>query len=180
MGYPPNIDAARFIAQEIFPLVLNQFPAANLLIAGATPNAKVMALQSKNITVTGWLPDIRGSYASSRIFVAPMRIGTGLQNKLLEAMAMELPCISSTLANQALGAKENVEILIGNTAEEYANHIISLLQNESLALALAQKGRNFVRKTFSWENSASKLEKLFHLGDSLIVNGKYLPGGRQG
>ena len=161
MGYPPNIDAARFIAKEIFPLVLKQFPAATLLIAGATPHAKVMALQASNISVTGWLPDIRDSYASSRIFIAPMRIGTGLQNKLLEAMAMELPCISSALANQALGARENEEILIGNTAEEYANHIISLLQNESLAFALAQKGRNFVRKTFSWENSALLLEKLF-------------------
>ena len=161
MGYPPNIDAARFIAEEIFPLVLKQFPTTTLLIAGATPHAKVKDLKTSNITVTGWLPDIRESYASSRIFIAPMRIGTGLQNKLLEAMAMELPCITSVLANQALGAKENEEILVGKSAGEYANHIIRLLQNEVFSLTLGQKGHSFVRKTFSWENSTSTLEKLF-------------------
>ena len=162
MGYPPNIDAARYIALEIFPLVLKQFPNATLLIAGATPHPKVMALQTSNITVTGWLADIRECYASSSIFIAPMRIGTGLQNKLLEAMAMQLPCITSALANQALGAKENEEILVGTTAGNYAEHIISLMQNESMANDLAQRGYDFVSKTFSWENSTSMLEELFN------------------
>jgi len=161
MGYPPNIDAACLIANEIFPMVLKQIPAATLLIAGANPHSKVQALQSPNINVTGWLPDIRESYASSRVFIAPMRIGTGLQNKLLEAMAMKLPCITSVLANQALGAKENEEILVGTSAEEYANHIIRLLQNETLAQNIAQNGHAFVKKQFSWENSTSILEGLF-------------------
>ncbi len=161
MGYPPNIDAARFIAGEIFPLVLKRFPAAKLLLAGASPHARVLALQSSNVTVTGWMPDIRSSYATSRIFIAPMRIGTGLQNKLLEAMAMELPCITSVLANQALGAEPETEILIGTSAEDYASHIIRLLQNEADALTLAQNGHAFVRKIFSWENSTLLLEKLF-------------------
>ena len=161
MGYPPNIDAARFIAEEIFPAVLKQFPKSTLLLAGANPNIKVQALQSSNITVTGWLPDIRNSYASSRIFIAPMRIGTGLQNKLLEAMAMELPCITSMLANQALGAKENEEILVGTTAEEYANHIKRLLQDKPKADSIAENGHAFVKRNFSWEGSAEMLEKLF-------------------
>lgn len=161
MGYPPNIDAARFIADEIFPQVLKQFPAATLLIAGANPHAKVLALQATNIVVTGWLPDIRESYGTSRIFIAPMRIGTGLQNKLLEAMAMELPCITSKLANQSLGAKENEEILIGDSAKEYANHIIQLLQDKQKADTLAQNGHAFVKKVFSWENSTAVLEGIF-------------------
>lgn len=162
MGYPPNIDAARFIAEEIFPLVLKQFPKATLLLAGANPHAKVQVLESSNITVSGWLSDIRDSYASSRVFIAPMRIGTGLQNKLLEAMAMEMPCITSILANQALGAKESEEILVGTTAEEYANHIINLLNDELQAGILAKKGHDFVKKSFSWENSTAVLEELFH------------------
>ena len=162
MGYPPNIDAARFIAEEIFPLVLKQFPAAKLLLAGATPHTRVLALKSKHITVSGWMPDIRESYASSRIFIAPMRIGTGLQNKLLEAMAMEIPCITSILANQALCAEENKEILIGSTAREYADHIIQLLQDEKYALSLARNGHVFVKKVFSWENSVTELETLFN------------------
>jgi sugar transferase (PEP-CTERM/EpsH1 system associated) len=161
MGYPPNIDAARFIAEEIFPLVLKQFPTAKLLLAGATPHAKVQALQSENITVSGWMADIRDSYASSRIFIAPMRIGTGLQNKLLEAMAMKMPCITSDLANQALGAEQDHEILIGSTAGEYARHIIKLLSDQAFADTMAQNGHAFVKKVFSWENSVAELEKLF-------------------
>lgn len=161
MGYPPNIDAARFIAEEIFPLVLKQFPTAKLLLAGATPHARVQALQSGNITVSGWMADIRDSYASSRIFIAPMRIGTGLQNKLLEAMAMEMPCITSDLANQALGARQNEEILIGSNAGDYAAHVIKLLSDQNYAELMAQNGHAFVKKVFSWENSVAELEKLF-------------------
>jgi sugar transferase (PEP-CTERM/EpsH1 system associated) len=161
MGYPPNIDAARFLAKKIFPEVLKKFPDATLLLAGANPHSKVKALQASNIIVTGWLPDIRESYSSSRIFIAPMRIGTGLQNKLLEAMAMELPCITSALANQALGAIENEEILIGNTAQEYANHIITLMKDELKCEILAKKGHAFVKREFSWEKSTALLEALF-------------------
>jgi polysaccharide biosynthesis protein PslH len=83
-----------------------------------------------------------------------------LQNKLLEAMAMELPCISSVLANQALGAKENEEILIGNSAEEYANHIVRLMHNKSYAQTIAQNGHAFVKNHFSWENSTDLLKQL--------------------
>jgi len=162
MGYPPNIDAARFIAEEIFPLVLKKNPEAKLLLAGATPHAKVLELESPNIHISGWMADIRDSYASARIFIAPMRIGTGLQNKLLEAMAMEMPCITSIMANQALGAKENEEILIGTTAQEYANHIGRLMQDTEYAGTLAWNGHRFVKKVFSWEHSAETLENLFN------------------
>ncbi len=162
MGYPPNIDAARFIADEIYPLVLKQYPGATLLIAGANPHAKVLALRSENITVTGWLADIRDSYASSRIFIAPMRIGTGLQNKLLEAMSMNLPCITSALANQALGAKPGFEILVGSTPAEYADQIVKLLRDETYAANLAGNGHLFVKKAFSWENSTTLLENLMN------------------
>lgn len=161
MGYPPNINAAKFLAEEIFPLVLKELPKATLILAGANPHSKVKALVAPNITVTGWLPDIRISYASSRVFIAPMRIGTGLQNKLLEAMAMELPCITSLLANQALGAKENEEILVGNTAQDYANHIINCLKNETKAGILAKAGHDFVKRNFNWESTTKILENLF-------------------
>ena len=76
-------------------------------------------------------------------------------------MAMELPCITSMLANQALGAKENEEILVGTTAEEYANHIIRLLQDKPKADSIAKNGHAFVKREFSWEGSTSELENLF-------------------
>jgi polysaccharide biosynthesis protein PslH len=161
MGYPPNIDAAVYLAEEILPRLRKTRPDARLLLAGANPHPRVKALQSDHVTVTGWVADIRESYAASKIFIAPMRIGTGLQNKLLEAMAMGLPCITSALANQALGAAENHEILIGSDAESYTGCILQLLDDQPAAEALADSGHAFVLRQFSWENTARQLSRIF-------------------
>jgi polysaccharide biosynthesis protein PslH len=161
MGYPPNVDAAEFLANQIFPLVLKKIPEAHLLIAGATPHSRVLALRCDTVAVSGWVIDIRESYASSKIFIAPMRIGTGLQNKLLEAMSMQLPCITSPLANSALGALEGSEILIGSNPQEYADRIINLLTDLDLAEFLANNGFRFVKTHYDWEKSTGRLEKLF-------------------
>ncbi len=160
MGYPPNINAAEFLVNKILPFVLKQKPGISLLIAGASPNLRVQVLKSENVEVTGWVSDMRECYACAGIFIAPMQIGTGLQNKLLEAMAMQIPCVTSQLANQALKAKENEEILVADTAEEYARHIISLLENPQKANEIALNGSNFVRKNYSWEKETGKIENL--------------------
>ena len=160
MGYPPNINAAEFLANRILPRVMQQKPDISLLIAGASPHLRVSVLKSDHIDVTGWVADMRDCYASARIFIAPMQIGTGLQNKLLEAMAMQIPCITSPLANQALQAKENVEILVAETPEEYAKHILSLLNDPEFAARIARNGYEFVLNNFSWEAESDKIEAL--------------------
>ncbi len=160
MAYPPNVDAAGFLAAEIMPLVWKQMPEVRLLLAGASPDRKVQQLQSDKIMVSGWLDDIRDAYAESSIFIAPMRIGTGLQNKLLEAMSMRRPCITTPLANDALKAKHQQDILVGETAAELANHIISLLGNEALASRIASSGFEFVNKQYSWKEATEKLGEL--------------------
>ncbi|MCX6252719.1 MAG: glycosyltransferase [Bacteroidetes bacterium] len=160
MGYPPNINAAEFLVNKILPIISRQKPEIRLLIAGANPNLRVQVLKFDNVEVTGWVADMRECYAQARIFIAPMQIGTGLQNKLLEAMAMQIPCITSRLANQALHAKENEEILVAGTAEEYAFHIMNLLNNPQKALEVAIKGYNFVLSHYNWQTETKKLEDL--------------------
>jgi glycosyltransferase involved in cell wall biosynthesis len=160
MGYPPNIDAAEFLANKILPLVIRQKPDARLLIAGANPNVRVMALKSSQVEVSGWVPDMRECYAGAHIFIAPMRLGTGLQNKLLEAMAMQIPCITSQLANQALGAGPGTEILVADTPEGYAAHVLDLLKHPEKAASLADNGYRFVMKNYSWETETRKIEAL--------------------
>lgn len=160
MKYPPNVDAACYLVKEILPLVHKTRPAIKVLLAGATPHSRVLALKSDHVTVTGWVPDLRASYASARIFIAPMQIGTGLQNKLLEAMAMGLPCITSPLANNALGAKDGEEILIGKSPTEYAAQINRLLADPEFAGNLALQGRNFVLRTFDWQKTTDRLNQL--------------------
>ena len=164
MNYPPNVESAVFLATKILPLVQQVRPEVTLLISGATPAAAVKALASANTEVTGWIDDIRTSYARSKVFVAPMLIGTGLQNKLLEAMAMGIPCITSHLANNALGAAPGKEIFIGSTPAQYADHILSLLRYDTLRNDMAKEGLHFVTRNFNWDTAAKQLNAMI-MGD---------------
>ncbi|MFT4778135.1 MAG: sugar transferase (PEP-CTERM/EpsH1 system associated) [Flavobacteriales bacterium] len=164
MSYAPNVNSAEFLANEIMPLVRKMIPNAKLLLAGASPNSKVKSLASEHVEVTGWMEDIREAYGKAKVFVAPMRIGTGLQNKLLEAMSMEVPSITSTLANNALKADSGTEILIGNSATEFANLICNLLENQEKRLQLGKNGRAFVKENYSWTAAGTDLNALIKLG----------------
>ena len=159
MSYPPNVNAVEYLAYEILPIVWKSRPETTLYIAGATPDPKVKKAASDKIIVSGWLDDIRDAYAQSRVFIAPMRIGTGLQNKLLEAMSMRLPAITSPLANASLGAKPDEEILIGSNAQEMAQNIITLLTDTEKAGQIAQAGFDFTNRVYDWGKATERLEE---------------------
>ena len=120
----------------------------------------MQALKSERVKVSGWLDDIRDAYSSARVFIAPMRIGTGLQNKLLEAMSMRIPSITTKLANDALKAEDGKEVLVGNTAEELAEKINILLSADKVYTSIAKNGFDFVNREYSWEESTAKLNKI--------------------
>jgi spore maturation protein CgeB len=92
-----------------------------------------------------------------------MQIGTGLQNKILEAMAMEIPCITSPLAFQALKATEGEDIVVARTPEEYAQHILMLLGKPGKAAAIARHGHDFVQRNYSWEKETDKINALMQM-----------------
>jgi sugar transferase (PEP-CTERM/EpsH1 system associated) len=161
MGYYPNVDAACFLAEEILPLVRQCHPDARLLVAGTTPAPRVLALARRpGVVVSGWLPDIRAAYAQARVFVAPMRVGTGLQNKLLEAMAMQLPCVTTPLANNALGGVPGQHLLVAEGAPALAEALAGLLADEPAAARLAAAGRTFVEANYAWAAATARLESL--------------------
>ena len=159
MAYPPNVDAVAFLSREIMPIVWKTRPETTLCIAGATPAPSVKSAANEKITVTGWVDDMRDVYAQSHIFIAPMRIGTGLQNKLLEAMSMELPCITSPLANGSLRAENGTEICVADSAETYARAILNLLNDEQTAEQMAHNGNAFVHAHFDWNATTEIVEK---------------------
>ncbi len=170
MHYPPNVDAALFLVREVMPIVWKQRPGTTLLLAGASPHPKVRRLAGKNVMVSGWMEDIREAYRTSRIFIAPMRIGTGLQNKLLEAMAMKIPSITTPLAHAALHATPGKEILVGDTAAALAENLLALLQSEEKRKSQASDAYAFVHQNFSWENTTFQLE-------GVIKNVEKVPDG---
>ena len=162
MHYAPNIDAAVFLIKDIMPIVWQKRPHTTVMLAGADPVPTVKRLQSDKVTVTGWVNDIGECYAKAGLFVAPMRIGTGLQNKLLEAMATKKPCITSPLANNALAAEDGKQVIVAKTAQEYADAIIEILDNKEKADMLADNAYNYVLQKYSWDKYNELLETLLN------------------
>jgi sugar transferase (PEP-CTERM/EpsH1 system associated) len=159
MNYPPNIAAAIFLVEEILPKLKSQFPSVTVLIAGANPSTEVQNLASDNVTVSGWMNDIREAYCESRVFVAPMFIGAGMQNKILEAMSSELPVITTTLAAEAFKEKNHSNIIEANSNFEFAKAIQYYLLNEGAQVSDGKKNRIYVEEKYSWKISNLKLEQ---------------------
>jgi sugar transferase (PEP-CTERM/EpsH1 system associated) len=159
MNYPPNIAAAIFLVEEILPILQSQFPNITMLIAGANPSSDVQKLASENVTVSGWMNDIREAYCESRVFVAPMFIGAGMQNKILEAMSSELPVITTSLAAEAFPEKNLSKLIEANTAFEFARAIQYYLLNETAQEEDGKKNRIYVEEKYSWKISNKKLDQ---------------------
>lgn len=161
MSYPPNVDAACRLAQEILPLVRKAIPSMRLLIAGASPAKVVEQLNNvEGVQVSGWLPDIRDAYNDAAIFVAPMRIGSGMQNKILEAMSMEMPCVTTALVANAFPKDHRAWFDIAETNEEIAASIIRLHRDKALCVEKASGGRALVEAHYSWESTVDQLNAL--------------------
>jgi len=163
MGYPPNVDAVGLLCAEILPLVRERRPDTDLLIAGARPSRSVRQLEGPGVEVSGWIDDIRTAYARGRIMVAPLMIGAGQQNKILEAMAMGIPCVTTELVNRAIGATDGVEVLIGGTPEEFADHIVALLESPERREEMAAHAQRFVEQRYSWAAVGDRLEELLDM-----------------
>jgi len=158
MGYLPNIEAAEYLVNIILRLLPSD---VKVLIAGARPDKRVKRLASAQVTIKGWSKDIRTAYAESKIFVAPLWSGTGQQNKILEAMSMGVPCITTSLVNNAILAKENTEILIADDEKIFSEKIILILKDVQLYHQISTSGRDFVKQNYSWEHYSQLLSTIF-------------------
>ena len=160
MSYKPNVIAAKFICEKILPLVEKEIKNTKVIIAGSNPSQEVKRLSklSKNIIITGFMEDIREAYEKGTVFIAPMFIGSGLQNKLLEAMSMKIPCITTELANRSLNATKN-EIIIASNEQQFAKSCIKLFNKKEESLNMIKNGYKFVKSKFNWEESTNKILK---------------------
>ncbi len=158
LGYAPNIVAARYLVQEIGP-AFHKLTGRRLqiLICGAQPNASVLALASDSVTVVRDVPDIRSAYMAAPIFVAPMLVNTGLQNKLLEALALERACITTPRALSAIDVDMGDTIVPADTPSEFAHHIHALLSDSTHRTTMGRQGRLNVLEHFGWEAATATL-----------------------
>jgi glycosyltransferase involved in cell wall biosynthesis len=162
MSYTPNVVAAEFLAREIMPRVRTRCPDARLAIVGRSPSPRVRALASEgDVQVVGEVPHLRPWLAGSRAYACPMTSGTGIKNKLLEALAAGVPCVATPLAVQGLSAQPGRHILVGTNEEELAGHLVRVLSDDDLARSLGRAGRDYVTAEHSWEAVARAYERVY-------------------
>ena len=159
LGYGPNKAAALFLVRKLLPELNRRGLKLSLLLAGARPGRKIWRLgHQEGVMVRGWVEDIRDAYRDGRIFVAPMFTGLGLQNKILEAMSMGLPSVTTSMVNNAINASPGEELLIADTVEGLADHIQRLMEDEGLYKKISTAARLFVLQHYVWEDQVKKLE----------------------
>jgi polysaccharide biosynthesis protein PslH len=158
LNYPPNVEAVKFVVKELLPLAKESGLEFSFLAAGAKPSKSIIHLAQKNkdFKILANQKDIRNAYLAGKVFIAPMKIGTGLQNKLLESMALGIPSITTKLSNNALKAIPGKDILLAETAEEFIEQILSL-RNEELYDSIAKNGRQFIKQNFIWSILTKRL-----------------------
>ncbi|PKL83324.1 MAG: hypothetical protein CVV24_05490 [Ignavibacteriae bacterium HGW-Ignavibacteriae-3] len=168
MSYFPNIEAVQYFAKEIFPLVLSRVPFAKFYIVGQQPPQEILSLQSANIVVTGFVKDLRIEYLLSEVNVAPIQFGSGTLNKIIEAMALGVPTVATSLAVQGLPDKFKKYIYIEDSVEKFAENIARIMETGNYENELLKDGMNEIKNSLSWDKIAGNLEK--YLSEKIKMN----------
>jgi sugar transferase (PEP-CTERM/EpsH1 system associated) len=153
MDYAPNIDAVRWFAGEVMPML----PRARFAIVGRKPPEAVQRLAGPRTIVTGAVPDVRSWLASADVVAAPLRIARGIQNKVLEAMAMARPVVASPAAFEGIEAEPGTHLIVAGEAEAQAGAIAGLLADPERAAAMGRAARRRMEQVYRWE---ARLEPL--------------------
>lgn len=162
MSYHANVTAALHFVQHIFPLIRAARPEVRLRIVGSNPPRSILALGSDPaIEVTGHVPDLHSFVGGANVAVCPVTVKVGIQNKILEAMAMSVPVVATSLGADGLSAKHGRDLLVANTASEFAAHVLRLLDYPDLARAVGAAGRWYVEEYHRWDKAAGALECVY-------------------
>lgn len=163
MSTPPNNDAVKYFVEDIYPDVLKE-ESVKFYVVGRNPSAYINSLNDdSNIVVTGSVDDVRKYLTRGSIFITPMISGTGIKNKILEAMSMELPVISTSCGISGINGENMIHFLLADSPEEFKDKIIKLIHDEKLREKIGTDARIFVENNYSWKTSMTKLDDI--IGD---------------
>lgn len=161
MQYAPNVDAVSYFYNDIFPQVRQRISEVKWYIVGADPVPEVQALQQDPaVVVTGRVPDLRTYMNRAQVAIDPLRIGAGLQNKVLEGMAMGMPMVITPVANEGIQAVDGENILIADSPRVFAEYTIDLLCDPARRSNIGRNARDFIARNWSWEKHFADLEQM--------------------
>jgi glycosyltransferase involved in cell wall biosynthesis len=162
MSFPPNVSAVLHFYHTILPLVRRERPSVRLIIAGRDPAPQIAALANDPaVTVTGMVDDMRPWLAQSSVVICPMVSGSGIKNKVLEALAMARPIVSTTLGIEALEVKTGQELLIADEPADFAAALLGLLRDPEARRRLGGAGRELVMRRYTWDACAASYDAIY-------------------
>lgn len=162
MSFAPNAAAAEFLAKQVLPLLRQRYRDVRLAIVGRAPTARVQALAGiPGVTITGEVEDVRPWLKNGRVYVCPMLSGTGIKNKLLEAMASGMPCVATPLALCGISAVPGRDILVAREASEIVTQVERLLGDGALGERIGAAARRYVESRHDWEMAARAYEDVY-------------------
>ena len=160
--YFPNRDAILYFCSEILPIIKNTVPNVKFYVVGNRPPNKISKLMlGGNVVVTGRVEDVRPYFARSSVFVCPLRSGSGMQTKILEAMAMGVPVVTTPIGVEALEAKVGQDIIVADNADKFAQEVVRLLKDRELRQSLAQNARKLVERKYGWPSVVKRLDTIY-------------------
>jgi len=168
MHWPPNIDCVLYFHREILPIVRKELLDCTFTIAGQRPPRAIERLVSDPaVRVVGYVSDPRELAAACGVFVVPLRSGSGVRVKILNAMAMGLPVVSTSIGAEGLAARHGEHLLIADSPHDFARAVVDVLTDPSLGRELGQKGRELVEREYTWDVVGRRLLALYdtHLAD---------------
>jgi sugar transferase (PEP-CTERM/EpsH1 system associated) len=164
LDYRPNVDGVEWFCQEVWPSIVRQEPRAKIQLVGRRPVPVVVRLgKLPGIEVVGQVPDVRPYVAGAAVAVVPLRIARGVQNKVLEALAMARATIVSPLARQGLAARPGIELREAATPEDWVREVLELFSNTELRHALGAAGRKYVEENHQWSTCLRNFVELLAL-----------------
>ncbi|MCU0666424.1 MAG: glycosyltransferase family 4 protein [Candidatus Omnitrophica bacterium] len=158
--HSPNVDAILYFCKKILPLVKKNLPSVSLVITGCNPAESIIRLakENTNITVSGYIENLAGTYSEAKIFIAPIRYGTGMRYKIIEAMALGVPVVSTSVGARGFHPDE---LKIADNPKEFANAVVELLKNPDECNRMAKKGRAAVEQYYSWDKLLDQYEAIY-------------------
>jgi glycosyltransferase involved in cell wall biosynthesis len=159
--YFPNYDGVLYFLREIWPLLARSHPRARLKLVGADPPPELLAFRGPRVEFTGVVDDVRSHIASAAVSVVPLRIGGGTRLKILEAMAMARPIVTTSLGVEGIRAEAGRHLLVADTPADFATAVGQVLDSSALARRLGCSARALVEEGYSWDAVGWDLEQFF-------------------